>query len=393
MWSLKVIKGAELAEKLLAEVRLPEPLTRFLIGRDPGSTWPIVDRTLAISARHCEIVATPHGPALRDLSTNGTFVNDSAVRMEGDFVLRDGDRFEIGPFLIAVSGPPMPPRPAAVSVPAAPLPVRSAGVMDTAPRRGGDPAAMLAAGGFEKVGLTEILRVAAPAEDSSVDVTRIRLADPPAARVPSAAPAAPAAPAQAGAPESPLLAALARGLGLPVAALPPGDPLQLVEQLAAAARAAAVALRQVLEHQQLARRALGSRSGDAATHPLREGAAPEAALAASLARPGAAGQLLESAAAELRAHDDRLVRAFEAASKRLAQQMAPASVQASLADGEGDNAQAHWAAYVALWEALGLAPGQPWVAGFHEAARLHLAAAFDDQAPRHVSPKPPGARP
>ncbi len=140
MWSLKVIKGAELADKLVPEVRLPEPLTRFLIGRDPGNAWPIVDRTLAISARHCEIVATAHGPALRDLSTNGTFVNDAPTRMEGDFVLRDGDRFELGPFLIAVSGPPMPPRPAVVNPPAAALPPRSPGVMETAPRRGGDPA-------------------------------------------------------------------------------------------------------------------------------------------------------------------------------------------------------------------------------------------------------------
>lgn len=397
MWSLKVIKGAELADKLVPEVRLPEPLTRFLIGRDPGNAWPIVDRTLAISARHCEIVATPHGPALRDLSTNGTFVNDAPTRMEGDFVLRDGDRFELGPFLVAVSGPPMPPRPAAVSPPAAALPPRSPGVMETAPRRGGDPAAMLAAGGYEKVGLTEILRVAAPAEDAGLDMTRIRLVQPgaaparaapapaPVAAPPATAPAATPITAPTGAPggvsQEALAQALARGLGVPVSALPVQDPLRLAEQLAAAARASAVALRQLLEHQALARRALGSRAPTAPgaqASALHKAATAEAALIAA-ASPA---QVLEQAAAEVRGHDERLVQAFAAASKRLAQQVSPASLQASVPDHPPPTAEQHWAAFEAVWDNLGLAPGQPWVQGFAEAARLHLGAALDDLAPR-----------
>lgn len=382
MWSLKVIKGAELADQLVAEVQLPEPLTRFLIGRDPGNAWPIVDRTLAISARHCEIVATPQGPALRDLSTNGTFVNDAATRMDGDFVLRDGDRFELGPFLIQVSGPPMPPRPAAVSPSATALPPRTPGVMDTAPRRGGDPAAMLAAGGYEKVGLTEMLRVAAPADDAGLDVTRIRLAQPvpaaaaaqPVPRPPSPAPALPAAPTA-------LAEALARGLGVPLSALPAQDPLRLAEQLAAAARASAVALRQLLEAQALARRSLGSRA-PAAPGPgaplLHRAATAESALLTATAP----AQVLEEAAAQARAHDERLVKAFAAASQRLAQQLSPASLQAGVADVPPPTADALWAAFETVWDNLGLAPGQPWVQGFAEAARLHLGAALDDLAPR-----------
>lgn len=378
MWSLKVIKGAELADKLVPEVRLPEPLTRFLIGRDPGNAWPIVDRTLALSARHCEIVPTPHGPALRDLSTNGTFVNDAPTRMEGEFVLRDGDRFELGPFLIAVSGPPMPPRPAQVSSPTAAIPPRSPGVMDTAPRRGGDPAAMLAAGGYEKVGLTEMLRVAAPTDDAGLDMTRIRLVQSPAA-APAAA-AAKAAPVVPISPEA-LAAALARGLGLPSSALPSQDPLRLAEQLAAAARASAVALRQLLEVQALARRNLGSRTPPSVRpddHPLRKAASAEEALLAA-ASPA---QLLEEAAAAARLHDERLVQAFAAASRRLAQQLSPASLQAGLPDVPPVTAEACWAAFQAVWDNLGLAPGQPWVNGFAEASRLHLGAALDDLAPR-----------
>ena len=264
MWTLKVVKGADLADKLIAEVRLPQPLQRFTIGRDTGNGWPIADRTLAISARHCEIVDTPAGPALRDLSTNGTFVNGATSRMAGEHLLRDGDCIELGPYDIRVSGPPMPDRPVTLTVqmPAPPPGGRGADVMHTAPQRGGDPAAMLAlGGGYEKVGLTEILRAAPPPEDSGLDMTRIRVAPPvvrPAAQpTPAPAPAAPvAASVQLPAPAAPhtpaartapppvsalqsdtaLAEALARGLRLPAQALQGRDLLLLVEQLAAAAR-------------------------------------------------------------------------------------------------------------------------------------------------------------
>jgi len=268
MWSLKVVKGVDLADKLVREVTLPQPLQRFVIGRDPAAHWTIADRTLAISGRHCEIVDTPAGPALRDLSTNGTFVNGSTQRLFGDHLLRDGDCIELGPFDIQVAGPPMPQRPSVAAAPA-PLP-RSAGVLDTAPQRGGDPAAMLALGAsHERIGLTEILRVAAPSEDSGVDMTRIRVAPPPAARkavsppaaatVPAGAsaslptPSSVAAPAPADAPSAktappalsadPLALALARGLGVPAQALEGQNLLHLVEQLAASARVAHDALR------------------------------------------------------------------------------------------------------------------------------------------------------
>ncbi len=229
-WRLSLIKGAELADKPVPEVQLPEPLQRFIIGRDPACHWVLNDRTLAISARHCEIVPGVSGPLLRDLSTNGTFVNEAAARLEAEHALRDGDRIELGPFTLKVSGPPLPARGAEPAPAAATAPPRSPGVIDTAPVRGGDPAAMLAAGGgFEKVGLTEILRAAPPAQASSVDVTKIRLA--PTAK----AETAPAAP-------SPLHEALARGLGVPAASIAAWDATHLASQLAAAARRACAAL-------------------------------------------------------------------------------------------------------------------------------------------------------
>jgi hypothetical protein len=177
---------------------------------------------------------------------------------------------------------------------------------------------------------------------------------------------------------------LARGLGVPAASLP-SDPLRLAEQLAATARASAVALRQVLEHQALARRALGSRAPSApgpGASPLRTAASAEAALLAALSAGQSPAQVLEQGAAEVRAHEERLVQAFAAASKRLAQQLSPVSLQAGLPDMPPPTPEQCWAALESVWENLGLAPGQPWVHGFAEAARLHLGAALDDLAPR-----------
>lgn len=263
MWKLTIVKGGELAEKLQAEWPLPQPLNRVTLGRDPASNWLIADRTLAISAHHCEIVDSALGPVLRDLSTNGTFVNGAASRLTGEHLLRDGDRLELGPFQLLVSGPPMPPRPALLS----PHPAkgsthtRSQGVHVTAPQRGGDPAAMLAhGGGRQQPGLTEILLAAPPSVDSDLALTRIREVPPlpkalsadPSARAVGSVPApGPASTANLPAPNpvkavspqaSDLALALARGLGVPVAALEGQDLLKLVESLAAAARAAHTAL-------------------------------------------------------------------------------------------------------------------------------------------------------
>jgi predicted component of type VI protein secretion system len=238
-WTLTLVQGAELADGVVPAITLPEPLQRLTIGRDPANHWRIADRTKAISARHCEIVGSAAGPVLRDLSTNGTFVNGAATRLAHEHVLRDGDRIEIGPYVLRVSGPPMPERPPAPAAPEAAT-ARPAAVTDTAPLRGGDPAAMLAAGGgHEAVRLTEILRVAPVREDSGLELTKIRVAPPPAPRAPDAARAPesppPPSPPRPPPPPTSLVQALARGLGLPEAALQGLDLLVLAEQLAAAA--------------------------------------------------------------------------------------------------------------------------------------------------------------
>lgn len=331
MWSLKIIKGAELADKLVPELRLPQPLQRFTIGRDPGNSWPIADRTLAISGRHCEIVDTRAGPALRDLSTNGTFVNGATTRMQGEHALCDGDRIELGPFVIGVSGPPPQTFARTALAPATPTlaaPARRPAVPHAASLRGGDPAAMAAmaaiGGASGAAGLTEILRVAAPSDQSDADLTKIRLAPAPAlsaaatsgaaAVTPAAAPASTPAPPV---PTAALTQALARGLGLPASALEGHDTLLLVQQLALTARAATAAVRQLIEHQAQARRTLGALQPGltlaSEDNPMRTAANVDAAVLALRVATADPVTVMQRSANELCAHEDQLLQALATA--------------------------------------------------------------------------------
>ncbi len=461
MYSFKLTQGADLAEGVVVDVRLPEPFTRFSIGRDPSNQWPIPDRTLAISARHCEIASTPNGPALRDVSTNGTFVNGATLRLRGSHLLRDGDRIALGPYQITVLGPKVAaarasgghadtglPMGGSASAggrpPMADISVIIGGARAPAPAwRGGDPAAMLAQGAARAplVGVTEILRHAAPLDEADVDVTRIRAAPPKAreareggdtnparlASVPTPAPAPVPIPTPAPTPVpavpmtepmplevvAPTLAtrlpltwpaaapaagvsvdipagadatldALAAGLGLGPAAWAGRDAAEVAAQVGALARAAVVTLGQLLQQQALSRRQIGSRAPALAAvrdvNPLRVAGSPEAALLALLA-PGAEPQLpVQRAGAELAAQHDRLLAAFRDAAQRLGDELAPESLDAAVA-GSDDAARANqrWALYSGLWQGLGLAPGQAWSQGFVEAALLHLGAAYDSQ--------------
>lgn len=316
MYHLTLIHGAELAEGVVCEVRLPEPLVRFAIGRDPANPWPIPDRTRAISACHCEIVSTLSGPVLRDLSTNGTFVNGAPSRLLGEHLLDDGDVFELGPYAIRVSGPRrakaatgLPPAAAiAGNVPTSP-PKRNPGVMDTAPLRGGDPAAMLAAAAHAEPapwGLTEILRHAPPAcADADIDVTQIRVA-------PKAGPTKPA----------------------------------MTPALAPAAQAASPRPSQV--------------PGQA---PVPPGGDPETA------RPGAPD--------ELAAQHDRLMAAFVHAARRLADDLSPQTLQGAMSPATDDTQKARlWDRYTRIWQAQGESvTAASWEQGLVDAALRHLVAA------------------
>lgn len=73
------------------------------IGRDQHLDWCLPDPSRSISGRHCEIRFQDNAYWLRDVSTNGTYVNGGAHRVQSPYRLQHGDRLEIGHYIIAVS--------------------------------------------------------------------------------------------------------------------------------------------------------------------------------------------------------------------------------------------------------------------------------------------------
>jgi type VI secretion system protein ImpI len=72
-------------------------------GRDAHLDWTLPDASRTVSSKHCEVRFRDGGYWLHDVSTNGTFVNGSPHRLDVPYLLRDGDRLNVGPYIIAVS--------------------------------------------------------------------------------------------------------------------------------------------------------------------------------------------------------------------------------------------------------------------------------------------------
>jgi len=73
------------------------------IGRDQHLDWALPDPSRAVSGRHCEVRFRDGAYWLRDISTNGTYVNGGEHRVQSPYRLQNGDRLEIGHYIIAVA--------------------------------------------------------------------------------------------------------------------------------------------------------------------------------------------------------------------------------------------------------------------------------------------------
>jgi type VI secretion system protein ImpI len=75
----------------------------FDFGRDQHLDWTLPDRNRVVSGKHCEIRFYDNAYWLTDISTNGTFLNGSAKRLQSPYRLNDGDRLAAGDYILAVS--------------------------------------------------------------------------------------------------------------------------------------------------------------------------------------------------------------------------------------------------------------------------------------------------
>ena len=77
--------------------------TAALLGRSRNCNWHLPDPQNAISSRHAEIRRDGESYLLKDISTNGTFLNDGAERLAAEHRLAPGDLVRIGRYEILVS--------------------------------------------------------------------------------------------------------------------------------------------------------------------------------------------------------------------------------------------------------------------------------------------------
>lgn len=395
MLSLRLVSGSENAEKVQLVANVPPKAACFVIGRDPKCDWPIADRQLALSARHCEIVYIEGRHVLRDTSTNGTAVNGARTRLPADHLLRHGDRIHLGSYVIEVS---VVPDAAVASARAAP----AAGA--AAPRRGGDPAAMVGAD-WERADVRSDSR----GPDMKTGMTRISKPPPRHSGEPPAQAAAPrsepkteppegatAAPPREGAWRAPpgtpdVLQRLAGGLGVPPQALGTTDPALAAERVARLLRLSVLALVHHMEQQGRQLESLGSSAAHALASSeaarLRTAQGPEEAITALLAAGPQAEAVLLRAHGEVNKHAQRLLAAFTAATARLGEQLAPPALERSA--GAADDAARLWRIYSALWTSLGIGVGKTWAEAHAQAASSYLAAAYDElqRADRPVADK------
>jgi type VI secretion system protein len=72
----------------------------IVVGRSRNCDWPLPDPTNAISSRHCEIRRDGDAWLLKDISTNGTFLNGAETRLTEEHRIAEGDLIRIGHYEI-----------------------------------------------------------------------------------------------------------------------------------------------------------------------------------------------------------------------------------------------------------------------------------------------------
>jgi type VI secretion system protein len=97
---LTIRNAGALQEGVAAQYMMDGP--NAVIGRSRNCNWYLPDPRNAISSRHCEIRREGDAFLLKDISTNGTFVNDAPERIT-EQALAHGDLIRIGQYEVVAS--------------------------------------------------------------------------------------------------------------------------------------------------------------------------------------------------------------------------------------------------------------------------------------------------
>jgi type VI secretion system protein ImpI len=369
-------------------------------GRDAHLDWTLPDPSRTVSSKHCEVRFRDGGYWLHDVSTNGTFVNGSPNRVDAPHLLRDGDRLNIGPYIIAVAvdgqaGSARVPAPATAPLPmaanvwetveeaAAPDDRAAYQVKKPQPRSPDfldfaaliDPAespaspdpqpqqeAWLSATPPREPPATVVEPIAAPTTPSPrrPPPASPREEAPAATPLPQAAVQPPSAPA-----DPTLLRRIALAAGIPEQAIASRDPNDLADEIGLFVRIAAQNLAQMLssraESKTLMRSSSRTMIRALENNPLKFAASPEEALGVMFGRPGRqyldAKATIDSSFADLKAHQVLTYGAMRDALDALFEDLAPERIDHSVEQDHGlgrivaSRKAKLWDIYVDRWRA------------------------------------------
>lgn len=366
------------------------------IGRGLDCDWMLQDPERVLSKRHCVLEFRGGRWQVRDLSTNGTFVNHAQAPVGRDLVasLSDGDRLRLGSYEIEV-------RISAAASQAAPWAAPPAGMGRASPDPFADPfmppAAPPPTPGFANpplpgggLGLPEdfdpfgdeppmpdhrpaasdafgaprpVPVPAALPDDWDLDLGLSPAPpvgmnpEPPDPFAEEGMPAPPpaTAPATAGMAPDAALALLLQGAGMPATALAGADPAAALVAAGASLRAAVAGLRALLIARADVKREFRIEQTMlrmAGNNPLKFAATDDAALAALL---GGKGGAVAETVADLNAHQVASLAATQAAARALLDRLAPAGLEAQDKGGGflGAREKRLWDAYKAVHAQLG----------------------------------------
>lgn len=409
----------------------------FEIGRDPAMDWTLPDPNLFISGRHAEIRFERGAYMLVDVSRNGTFVNGAGIRVKSPYRLENGDRLQIGHYLVSVSLSDAAPRGVSAPPAYAPAPPAYAPPPPPAYGAGGPPGP--GGGGYGgsfgappagpfSASAASPFEAPAPAPSAAdiwgtigAPVAPRPLADPAPRRAadfseqhidlpqfappppPPQAPRAPAAESFAGAalgasnppvpqPAPPrslppgmdgaILRALAEGAGLPEGAFAQGDPLETAREIGRALRVATDELAALLQARAKAKQAVksGNRTmlGIADNNPLKFiPTAPERMDAMfSQPKPGfqRGAEAVKSGFDDVKRHQYAVHSAIQPALARLIEDLSPESVEQKVTGSMLHSRKARaWEIFVERWDAK----TRPYENGMLDLFLTYFAEAYD----------------
>ncbi|WP_294926661.1 type VI secretion system-associated FHA domain protein TagH [uncultured Paracoccus sp.] len=374
-----------------ASIEVPE--AGLQVGRRPGMGWVLPDASRHISGHHFDVYFQGGEWWLRDLSTNGTFLQGMRHRLDGPHKLEHGDRFQVGQYIVVAL---MDAQASQTGMRPTSLPSYDGPVF--AQETDEDPWSLDGMGGLPPVDPLPPAEapsqpdfaqdfLAFPQHHESVSAPPAPANPLPESPVPAAAVPPVSAPPSAMADQGPaFLRAFCEGAGLPPELAAGVAPEDLGRALGQAMRAATsevmLALRDRASAKQFVRVGERTMRGAEDNNPLKFLPDPDQAIEAMFLRPragfqtGAAG--FDEALRDMRQHQSALFAALQPALMKLVGDLAPEAIEAASDGGRfgtGRKTRA-WDEFVRRWDAK----TAPHENGILDEFVSHFASAYRDAA-------------